>query len=147
MPRATTAAWEVMPPRTVRMPWDTSMPSISSGEVSRRTRMTFSPRSAHSLASPAVKTTRPQAAPGEAGRPLPMGEAFLSAAVSNWGWSKESSCLGSTRRTASSSLIMPSSTRSTAIFRAAAAVRLPLRVWSIKSLPSSMVNSISCMSL
>ena len=73
MPRATTAAWEVMPPRTVRMPWEAAMPSMSSGEVSRRTRTTFSPRSAHSLASSAVKTTWPQAAPGEAARPVPIG--------------------------------------------------------------------------
>ena len=43
MPRATTAAWLVMPPRTVRMPWAYCMPSMSSGEVSRRTRTTFSP--------------------------------------------------------------------------------------------------------
>ena len=35
MPRATTAAWDVMPPRTVRMPWEAFMPSMSSGEVSR----------------------------------------------------------------------------------------------------------------
>ena len=34
MPRATTAACEVMPPRAVMMPSDTAMPSISSGEVS-----------------------------------------------------------------------------------------------------------------
>ena len=31
MPRATTAAWEVMPPRTVRMPCAAFMPSMSSG--------------------------------------------------------------------------------------------------------------------
>ena len=52
MPRATTAAWEVMPPRTVRMPCAASMPSMSSGEVSRRTRTTFSPVSAACLALP-----------------------------------------------------------------------------------------------
>ena len=32
MPRATTAAWEVMPPRTVRMPCAAAMPSMSSGD-------------------------------------------------------------------------------------------------------------------
>ncbi len=42
-------------PRTVRMPWATCMPSMSSGEVSRRTRMTFSPSGPHSLASSAGK--------------------------------------------------------------------------------------------
>ena len=41
------------------------------------------------------------------------------------------SCLGSIMATAFFSSIMPSSTRSQAIFRAAAAVRLPLRVWSM----------------
>ena len=35
----------------------------------------------------------------------------------------------------------------TAIFTADLAVRLPLRVWSIHSLPRSIVNSTSCMSL
>ena len=44
------------------------------------------------------------------------------------------------------SVISPSRTMSTAIFSAAFAVRLPLRVWSMKSLPSCTVNSTSCMS-
>ena len=35
---------------------------------------------------------------------------------------------------------------STAAFSAASAVRLPERVWSMKSLPSCTVNSTSCMS-
>ena len=35
---------------------------------------------------------------------------------------------------------------STAMRRAAAPVRLPTRVWSIQSLPCSMVNSVSHMS-
>ena len=43
MPRATTAACEVMPPRAVRIPCAAYMPPTSSGEVSGRTRMTFSP--------------------------------------------------------------------------------------------------------
>ena len=60
-----------------------------------------------------------------------MGWAALRAAALNMGCSRLSSCFGSTRSTASSSVIMPSSTRSTATFRAAAAVRLPLRVWSM----------------
>jgi hypothetical protein len=38
-------------------------------------------------------------------------------------------------------------TMSQAIFTAAAPVRLPVRVCSIQSLPRSMVNSMSCMSL
>ena len=45
-PRATTAAWLTRPPRAVRMPSAASMPCTSSGEVSLRTRITCSPRSA-----------------------------------------------------------------------------------------------------
>ena len=41
--RATSAAWLVMPPRAVRMPWAASMPRMSSGLVSSRTSRTFSP--------------------------------------------------------------------------------------------------------
>ena len=67
--RATRAACDVMPPRAVRMPSAAFMPLMSSGLVSSRTRSTFSPRSAHSNASCAVKTTRPVAAPGPALRP------------------------------------------------------------------------------
>ena len=42
MPRATTAACEVRPPRVVRMPAALCMPAMSSGDVSMRTRMTGS---------------------------------------------------------------------------------------------------------
>ena len=69
MPRATTAACEVMPPRAVRMPLATLMPRRSSGEVSWRTRITALPRLAHSSASSAKNTICPVAAPGDAGRP------------------------------------------------------------------------------
>ncbi len=47
MPRATTAACEVLPPRLVRMPSAAIMPLRSSGLVSRRIRMTFSPERDH----------------------------------------------------------------------------------------------------
>ena len=53
MPRATTAAWLVMPPRAVRMPSAACMPWMSSGEVSTRTRITFSP-----CAAPASRPRR-----------------------------------------------------------------------------------------
>ncbi len=46
MPRATTAACDVLPPRLVRMPCAAIMPGRSSGLVSRRTRITFSPSAA-----------------------------------------------------------------------------------------------------
>ena len=147
IPRATTAAWDVIPPRTVRIPWADFIPVMSSGDVSRRTSTTFSPLSAHSTASSAVNTILPQAAPGEAPRPLPIGVAAFRAAASNCGWRRVSRLRGSIIATASSSVLIPSSTRSQAILRAAWAVLLPLRVWSIYSLPCSTVNSISCMSL
>ena len=66
MPRATTAAWLVLPPRLVRMPWAAIMPCRSSGLVSRRTRMTSSPAAARSTAVAESKTALPTAAPGEA---------------------------------------------------------------------------------
>ncbi len=69
MPRATTAAWDVMPPVAVRMPCAAFMPPMSSGLVSLRTRITFSPAAAFISASSAVKTTLPVTAPGLAGRP------------------------------------------------------------------------------
>ncbi len=125
MPRATTAAWEVMPPRAVRIPWAACIPPMSSGEVSVRTRMTRSPLAASASASAAVKTTLPTAAPGEAGRPLAI--FCILAAGSTRGWRSWSSWPGSTRSTASFWSISRSFTMSTAIFTAAAAVRLPTR--------------------
>jgi hypothetical protein len=70
MPRATTAAWLVMPPRLVRMPSAAFMPRMSSGLVSMRTRITFLPCSAQASASAALNTTWPTAAPGRGGQAL-----------------------------------------------------------------------------
>mmetsp|Transcript_9127 Transcript_9127/g.34381 ORF Transcript_9127/g.34381 Transcript_9127/m.34381 type:complete len:301 (-) Transcript_9127:1355-2257(-) len=70
-PRATTAAWEVIPPRAVSMPLAACIPPTSSGEVSSRTRMTLAPDLASSSALAALKAAMPTAAPGEAGRPVP----------------------------------------------------------------------------
>jgi hypothetical protein len=144
MPRATTAAWEVMPPRVVRMPSAACMPWMSSGLVSTRTRMTLWPAFLAASASSELNTISPDAAPGEAGSP--EARILRSALGSMVGWSSWSSAAGSTRLTASSSVISPSEASSTAMRRAALAVRLPLRVWSIQSLPFSTVNSMSCMS-
>ena len=83
IPRATTAAWLVRPPRTVRMPSAAIMPSISSGEVSSLTRMTLPFLMALRFTSSAVKYTIPVAAPGEAGSPAAAAEAFLRAVGSN----------------------------------------------------------------
>ncbi len=70
MPRATTAACEVLPPCEVRIPSAAIMPCRSSGVVSQRTKMTLRPSATAATASSAVKTTSPTAAPGEALRPL-----------------------------------------------------------------------------
>ena len=148
MPLATTAAWDVIPPRTVRIPCAACIPSISSGDVSRRTRMTrsflfsFTSR----LASSAVNTILPAAAPGEAGSASPITSPAFKASVSNVGCSTWSSDFASILSTASCGVIFPSSTKSHAIRIAACAVRLPLRVCKKYSFPSSMVNSISCIS-
>ncbi len=83
MPRATTAAWLVIPPVLVRMPSETCMPPMSAGSVSRRTRMIFSPLPTRSSASSAVKAILPTAAPGDAGRPLAI--TFFSALGLNVG--------------------------------------------------------------
>ena len=104
-----------MPPRAVRMPWATYMPPMSSGLVSMRTSITFLPFSFHASASAALNTTWPQAAPGEAARPLARTLAFFLARGSMVGWRSWSICDGSTRRTASAASIRPSSFISTAI--------------------------------
>ena len=135
-----------MPPRTVRIPSAACIPSISSGEVSRRTRITLSPFSWAALASSAVKYTLPAAAPGDAGSACPITWPAFNASASKVGCNNWSKDLASIRSTASSGVILPSSTRSQAICSAAGAVLLPLRVCKKNSLPSSMVNSISCIS-
>ena len=144
MPRATTAACEVLPPRLVRTPRATIIPCRSSGVVSLRTRMTSSPCSAHSTAVAQSKTALPTAAPGEAF--IPTASRSLSAAASKRGNIRLASCSPVTRRSASSMSMRPSSTMCTAIRYAASGVRLPTRVCSIQSLPCSTVNSMSHMS-
>ena len=144
MPRATTAAWEVMPPRVVRIPSAACMPWMSSGLVSTRTRMTLRPCDFRCSASSDENTISPEAAPGEAGSPVAI--TLRAAPGSMVGCSSWSSAPGSTRVTASSRVINPSLASSTAMRSAALAVRLPERVCSIHSLPCSTVNSRSCMS-
>ncbi|MNY08035.1 hypothetical protein D3C86_1408640 [compost metagenome] len=129
MPRATTAAWLVMPPRLVSTPWAWIMPWMSSGQVSTRTRMTFSPSFPRRSASSASKTTWPVAAPGLAGRPLASTSSEAEGSIRRCRSSL--SLHASTRVTASSREMRPSSARSTAILTEAWAVRLPLRVWSM----------------
>ena len=141
MPRATTAAWLVLPPRLVRMPLAAIMPCRSSGLVSRRTRMTASPAAACSTALAESNTTLPTAAPGDALTPLVI--RFGSLLRSNRGNISWASWSPVTRMTASSMSMRPWSTSWVAMRKAAPAVRLPTRVCSIHSLPRSMVNSMS----
>ncbi len=106
--------------------------------------MTCSPRCAQSSAVLAVNTTRPIAAPGDAGSPFAIDAGrFFGSIV---GCSTSSSFAGSTRITASFGVSLPSATRSTATFTIALPVRLPLRVCSMNSRLFWIVNSRSCMS-
>ena len=141
MPRATTAAWLVLPPRLVNTPFAAIMPSRSSGLVSRRTSTTDSPAACRLTATAESNTAAPTAAPGDAARPL--ASSFFSAAGSNCGNISRASCSPVTRVNASSSVISCSSTSCAAIRNAAPAVRFPTRVCSIHSLPRSTVNSMS----
>ncbi len=141
IPRATTAACEVFPPRLVSTPCAAIIPERSSGLVSRRTRMTCSPFSAHATATSEENTALPTAAPGEAF--MPWVSCWASPPETNRGNISCDSCSPLTRRTASSMSMRPSSTSWVAMRNAAPAVRLPTRVCSIQSLLRSMVNSMS----
>ena len=107
------------------------MPWMSSGAVSFRTSSTFLPCSVHATACSDVKTTWPDAAPGEAGRPLVATGSFFHSAGSNTGDSSCESAAGSTSSSASFGVIRFSATKSVAITTAAYPVRLPLRVCSM----------------
>lgn len=141
MPRATTAAWLVLPPREVSTPLAAIMPPRSSGLVSLRTRMTGCPACACVSAVLESNTMCPVAAPGDAAMPLPSW--FLSASASNRGNISCASWAPFTRSSASSIVIRFSSTSCVAMRKAAAAVRFPTRVCSIQSLLRSIVNSMS----
>src|SRR4051794_14093568 len=107
IPRATTAACEVMPPCTVRIPSAAIIPWMSSGVVSQRTSIT-GPLFARSTAVSASKTIRPLAAPGDALSPFAAISSCADGSII--GCRSWSSCAGSIRFTASSREISPSST-------------------------------------
>ena len=87
MPRATTAAWDVFPPRLVKIPSAATIPTKSSGLVSRRTRITFFPARDKSCARLESKTTWPTAAPGDAGIPRAISVALaLRSNCGNISW-------------------------------------------------------------
>ncbi len=135
-PRATSAAWDVMPPLAVRIASAACMPWTSSGDVSSLIKMTCSPFLCHASASSAVKTTRPVAPPGPAGNPFANRVASFSDSASSMGWSNSSNCSGWTRMMAVCLSINPSLAISTAILIAAEPFRFPILVWSIHSRPS-----------
>ena len=89
IPRATTAACEVIPPCAVRTPREWISPWMSSGVVSQRTRMTSSPALPFSSARSASSTIAPDAAPGDALSPVAI--TSTSAVGSIIGWSSWSS--------------------------------------------------------
>ena len=71
-PRATTAAWLLIPPLNVRTPADACIPLISSELVSLLTRTTLIPFELIFIASSALKAILPEIPPGLAGNPTPM---------------------------------------------------------------------------
>ena len=129
IPRATSAAWEALPPSAVRMPCAAWKPATSSASVNGRTRITARPASAAATASAAVNTISPLAAPGDAATPL--ASTSKSASRANAGCSSASSLPASIVAIAAGLSSRPSSTASTANRTAACAGRLALRVWSM----------------
>ncbi len=109
------------------MPSATAMPWKSSGLVSTRTRTTFSPRADPLDRDVGVEDGPPDGRAG--GGVEALGDALaapLRALGSNWARRSWSTWAGSIRSTASRSVMTPSSTMSTAIFTAAAAVRFAI---------------------
>ena len=125
-------------------PLATCIPVISSGEVSSLNKIT-GPSLALFSASSAVKTIVPQAAPGEAFKPLLR--SFFSALGSICLCKSWLIPTGSTNNKAWSLSIIPSLYKSTAILTPALAVLLPFLHCKRYNFPSWMVNSISCISL
>ena len=120
------------------------MPPISSGLVSFLTKIT-SPCLAIISALLEERTILPNAAPGEAGRPL-LNNIFV-AVGSILGCKTFSTISGSILSKACCLVNIPSCIISKAIFIVACAVLLPDLVCNIQHFPFSIVNSTSCMSL
>ena len=92
---------------------------MSSGTVSRRTRITGSPLFDHSTAVSDENTALPHAAPGDAGRPLVTVSCDFHSFGSNPGASSCDSASGSTSRIASFGVTSFSFTKSVAMTTAA----------------------------
>ena len=132
MPRPITAAWLVIPPRSVNTPAAACMPRISSGLVSRRTKIHASPRAACAWAVRASNTILPLAAPGLAATAVAKTSRFASGSICLC--NNSPSARGSMRMSASCCGMIPSSASLTAIRMAAFARRLTRT-------PSKMNNS------
>ena len=144
---ATTAAWDVIHHLAVNIPWDATIHTISSGDVSTLTSITFFQFSFRSCAVWALNTICHIAAHGDAGNHLVKSSAVFFAAGSICLCNSASNCSGCTLSKAAFSSINHSVTISTAIFTAAAAVLFPFLVCRIYNFHSWIVNSISCISL
>ena len=83
IPLATTAAWLVIPPLAVRIPFAACIPLISSGEVSILTKIVSCIILFNLSASSDEKTTFPLTAPGEAGKPLAITLISLFSSIAN----------------------------------------------------------------
>ena len=142
MPRATTAAWEVLPPRRGQDPGggDHALEVVGVGLPAHQDHVLAAGRPRHRggrvedhRGPPPHRARRPSRGSAPSGR-WPRRTAGTSAGPA---------VRRCTRLSASSRVISCSSTSWAAIRNAAAAVRLPTRVCSIHSLPRSMVNSMS----
>ena len=145
MPRATTAAWLVMPPRVVRMPSAACMPWMSSGLVSMRTRMTLRPSRLHLLGLVGGEHDL-AGRRARRGRQAGADDVALGLGIDG----RVQQLVERGRIDARDRLLardQPFARHVDGDLQIAAlAVRLPERVCSIHSLPRSMVNSRSCMS-
>ena len=128
IPRATTAAWLVIPPLVVKIPTEECIPWMSSGLVSSLTKITSLPLLASSSALSASKTSSPTAAPGDAFKAL-LNSSF-SWESTNCGCNRFVILFASTIVKASSFETTPSFCISIAIFTLAWAVLLAVLVWS-----------------
>ena len=139
-PRAITAAWLDMPPRSVSTATEACIPRMSSGSVSRRTSTQDSSRAAAAWAAAAEKTMRPVAAPGLAAMPRVIRS--RGARGSTWWCRRSVSARGWTRITACSGGMMPSRARPTAMRTAAREDRCTRIASMIDNRLSATTNSI-----
>ena len=141
MPRATTAACEVMPPNAVTIPAAWMSPWMSAAAVSERTRITLSPALAARLGGVCIE--HDDAAGRARGGVQPRrGDVQLHARIEH----RMQQLVELGRVDAPDRLLavdQPSPTIATAVLTAAAAVRLAERVCSRYRRPSSIVNSMS----